>query len=288
MRSNHWLWGGIALTAIAIGATADRPAEATSTPLTFELVGLTVPSHLAAVAPEQSGTIIEMPALEGSRVEPGTVLYRLSDELPRLEVLRLQALVESRIEQDRAAASLSYAQKKVERVRHLSDRDVAAAAELQEVQLESELARLAVGRVDFEAAQLRNELAQAQARLDQRTLKSPLAGVVTRRFKQVGETADQLEPIVEVMALHPLWVEFQCPVSLESEVRTGGAVLVRPATGNHEPRRAEIVHISLRATPTSQSFLVRAALDNEDYSWRAGLKMVVTPGLGSAATTPPK
>jgi RND family efflux transporter MFP subunit len=241
---------------------------------------------VAAVASEQPGTIIEMPVQEGARVQKGDVLFVLSNRLEQLEVLRLRALVESSLERDRAIASLDNAREKTSRMRELSMQEMAAHSDLREAELESQLAMLSLGKVDFERELKRNELQQAEERLAQRTLRSPLEGVVTRRLKQIGEATEELTPVVEVMALDPMWVEFECPIAVENRFRVGNFVRVRVAAGDQRPRLAEITHVSLKASPASHSFLVRATLANQDYSWRSGLKIYVEPTPGPQAAPP--
>lgn len=266
--------GTAAVAAVFVGGPS-HPASAQGPVGNVQLVGVSIPSHLAAVAAEQSGTIVEMSVMDGDRVATGDVLFRLSTRLQQLEVDRLQAIVDSELEREQAAASLDHARKKAERMRQLSEKEISSQSTVLEVELESELARLSLGKVEFERTQRRNELLQAKERLAERTLKSPLDGIVTRRFKQLGESAEQLEPVVEVMSLNPLWVQFECPVAQESEFPRGGQVLVRPVIGDHEPRLATIVFASPQAAVAGHTFPVRASLPNEDYSWRSGLKMQI-------------
>lgn len=285
-RAIAWVAIGVGTTlgALLLAGSRDTASAQGQPPPT--LVGLTVASHLAAVAAEQPGTIVDMPARDGTRIARGDVLFCLGHRLQELEVKRLQALVGSDLDRTRATASLEHARTKVDRVRELSSKQISAQSSLQEVELESELARLAMLGAEFEREQLAIELQQAEERLAQRTLRSPLDGVVTRRFKQLGETAEELVPVIEVMALDPLWVEFECPVAAEKEFRLGRQVRVRAAAGTSGNRLAEVVHVSLRATPASHSFLVRAAMPNPDYSWRSGLKVYVEAVAAPAAAPP--
>lgn len=253
-------------------AAANRPER---------VVGLSLPSHLAAIGSEQSGTIVEMPVRDGQRVRTKDVLFRLSSQLQELEVQRLEAQLASDLEQQEAAANLAHAETKANRVRKLSEKDISPEATALELELESELARISAGKVDFDRSQKQNELAQARERFAQRTLRSPLDGVVTRRFKQLGETADQLEPVIEVMSLDPLWIQFECPVRRETQYPIGSKILVRPASISAKPRVATIIHVSLQATVAGHTFLVRAALPNPDYSWRSGLKMLIEPNTST-------
>lgn len=279
MKMRAWMAIPVGMLALGLGLLAAplREAGAEQRGDESRLVGLSMPSHLAAIAAEQSGTIVEMGVQDGARVAKRGVLFRLSSELEQLEVNRLQALVDSQLEREKAAANLEHAKKKAARIRQLSDKEISAESTVLEVELESELARLSLGKADFEQKQLRNELLQAQQRLENRTLRSPLDGVVTRHFKQLGETADQLEPVVEVMSLDPLWVQFECPVSRENAFPLGSKVLVKPVIGAHAPRVAEVVHVSLQAAVAGHTFSIRVSLANPNYDWRSGLKMSIEP-----------
>ena len=172
-------------------------------------------------------------------------------------------------------------------MRELSARDIASRSTVDDVELESRLARLALDVAELGRAQLDNQLQQARERLDQRTLRCPFDGVVTRRFKQAGETIEQLAPVVEVISLDPLWIEFECPVAAEQSLTVGSRVQVRPAVGGQAPRVAEIIYLSWKATPASHTLMVRASLPNAAYAWRAGLKMLVEPLPGEGSTGVP-
>ena len=260
---------------VMIGAVAVPLSRAKQQAKKAPLMGVSMASHLAAVASEQSGTIVEILAKPGDRIRKGDALFRLSSKLQQLEVARLRALVDSQLERDRAKANLTHAREKSDRMRELSKSKVASTAKASEAELETQLAQLTVGKAEFEHVQLGNELNKAEELLAQRSPRSPLTGIVTKHFKQLGETADQLDPVVEVMSLDPLWVQFECPVAREKEFVLGSKVQVRPVVGRHEARIATIVYVSRQAAVAGHTFSVRVALPNEDYAWRSGLKMSV-------------
>ena len=239
------------------------------------LVGITVASKVASVAPEQAGKIVSVPVTDGDRVGPGTVLFQLSAKLEQLEVDRLRDLAESDFVQRRAEVSLRHAEQQEQRVRDLREKDIASDRELQLQVLEVELARLKVQQAGLEQTQAKNELAQAVERLAQRTVRSPFAGIVTQRWKGEGEAVEKFVPVLEVMSLDPLWIEFDCPVNDASQFDVGGEVVVAPAMDAKHSRTAKILFVSVKATAASHTFMVRAAVDNSDLSWKAGLKMTI-------------
>ena len=52
---------------------------------------------------------------------------------------------------------------------------------------------------------------------------------MARRYKYAGELAEKLMPVVQVVNLDPLWIEFDCPIEFENQVTVSREVLVWPA-----------------------------------------------------------
>ncbi|MBM4061642.1 MAG: efflux RND transporter periplasmic adaptor subunit [Planctomycetes bacterium] len=265
---------------VAVAWFAQAPAPSPS----GSLVGISVPSQVAQVASELPGKIVDLPFAEGDRVVAGDVLFGLNSTLEQLEVERLRVLAESDVGERRAESALRHAERQAERVRDLRERNIASERDQQDQDHEVDQARLRLEQARLERIQARNGLAQAQERLAQRKVQSPFAGVVTDLLKSKGEAVEKFMPVVEVMSLDPLWVEFDCPVTEQHRFRIGGEVVVAPAVRPQETRVARVLLVSARAAAASHTFMIRAAVANEDLSWKAGLKMVV---VGPAANPSP-
>ncbi len=248
-------------------------------------VGVSLPSRMAAVGPEQSGVIVEMPKAEGEAVAKGDVLFRLSSEIQTLEVKHLQALVSSRLAVDKATKKLEHRRRVEERLQSLMEKEITSDAELQQVQF-----GLAIAKAEYDLAVFQQtlhgiKLKQAQVQLAQRTVRSPVSGLVTDWYRQPGEPAIKLEPVVQVARLDPLWVHFDCPIRDQRLFAMGGEVMVAPASDPKNKRHAEITFISMRATPSSHTFRIRLSTPNPKRDWKAGLKMLVS--LSQPRATPP-
>ena len=245
-------------------------------------VGVSLPSRMAAVGPEQSGVIVEMSKAEGESVSEGDVLFRLSSELEALEVEGLQTLVNSDLAVDKARRKLEFAESVEKRLRELKEQEITSDAELQERQFALAVAKAEYELALFEKTMRLNRLKQAQVRLAQRTVRSPVSGLVTVWHKQPGEPANKLEPVIEVVRLDPLWVTFDCPVRDQRLFGLGDQVMVAPALAPDDKRKAEVVFVSMRATPSSHTFRVRLRTSNPDRDWKTGLKMEISPVKPSA------
>ena len=239
------------------------------------LVGLSLPSKKAAIAPEQSGTIVDLLVKQGDAVAKDQIVFRLSSRLQKLEAERLGALAKSDLAVRRLEFALAYAKRREERLRQLAARNIASDSDLEGRQFELQTAIIKHDQAVLDHGQLLNEWQQAKERLAQRTLQSPIKGIITEIFKQKGETADKLVPVLEVSGLDPLWVEFECPVKDHERYRRGVRVVVSPAARPNETRVGQIIYTSMKANPSSHTFLVRAAVANRERPWQAGLKMLV-------------
>lgn len=250
------------------------------------MIGITVPSKLAVVAPEQAGKITSMPVAEGEQVAANGVLFELNSNLEQLEVKRLRELAESDVAVRRAEIGLRQAELVLSRTRNLRDKDIASEGDLQAHDYEVEVSRLRVQQARLEQEQQRNALAQAVERLSQRTVRSPFAGTVTQRLKGEGEAVERFVPVIEVMSFDPLWIEFDCPVTERNLFAVGNELVVAPAMNPEDMRVATVLFVSPKAKAASHSFMVRAAVTNAGLDWKSGLKMVIQPG--GPATTPAK
>lgn len=283
---------GVATTTAIVEVTgvASTTAPARRSPFDDGMIGVSIPSRAAAVAPEPAGTIATMPLLPGQAVRAGDILCTLSARLQELEVERLAALVASDIDARRAGIGLDHMTARQQRQRELAAAAVGSEAALAEAELEQELATIAVQTAALQRELASNELAQAQERLAQRTLRAPFDGVIARRWRQSGEAVESWQPVVEVVALDPLWIEFECPLAQLPACGLGATVHARPTESKDVARPATVVFVAPVATTATGTVTVRAALANPGASWRAGLKMMVRCSDGggeAAAPTPP-
>lgn len=118
-------------------------------------------------------------------------------------------------------------------------------------------------------------------------ISSPLAGVVTERFTNPGEQAEQ-QALFTIADLSSVWVELALFPRDRSRVQMGQAVRVQTADGG-PTRDGKIVFVSPLGSANTQSLTARVLLDNKDGQWSPGLYVrgEVTIGESSAALVVP-
>lgn len=215
------------------------------------------------------------------------------------EVRRLSAL------RDEAAARLSQAHRDLLRMRSLVASRAITEAEHDEAAMKVATAQAVVDSAEASLAastagptaeavavqealvsQAAAEVEEKQRQLEKATLRAPYDGVVTAVDVEVGErVAPSSDPLVEVMDLKYLIAEFGVPESyvgafaLRNEAQVVAAGAAQPVTG-------VVVAINELVDPSTRTFRVRVAIDNEIARLKAGQFVTVrlplkTPGEAS-------
>ena len=125
-------------------------------------------------------------------------------------------------------------------------------------------------------------MGQTQAMLAQKTIRSPLTGVVVDTFLDPGEYVGE-EPVLQVVQLDPLYVEAVVPAEYHGQIKAGATALVTLASPLNSSHRARVEIVDLVLDAASNTFGVRLQLDNPDYLLPAGLKCSVNFELDQLA-----
>jgi multidrug efflux pump subunit AcrA (membrane-fusion protein) len=122
----------------------------------------------------------------------------------------------------------------------------------------------------------------AAAQLQQRTIRSPMDGVVAERFMSAGERVDD-KPLLRIARIDPLRVQLVVPTSLYGQVQPDAAVSVVPDLPGSAALTARVTMVDKVIDPASNTFRVQLALPNPDHSLPAGLRCKADFGPLAAA-----
>ncbi len=199
-RRSRWLWGGLALVALALvalallrGGTKDVQVVAVRAadgrpPALLQASGYVTPRRRATVAAKITGRVVHVDAEEGTPVAAGHVLARLDDAEARRRVDA--SLAEQKVAGAQLAdleVNLRLAQVEERRAQKLRDEGVGSdqALDAARTQAESLAARLALAREQVRASG--SAVAITRQDLDNCTVRAPFAGIVVSKDAQVGE-----------------------------------------------------------------------------------------------------
>ena len=230
-------------------------------PVTVTAVGTTEPYARATPGTRLLGRVLEVSVKEGQRVTAGTVLVRI--EGGDLDARRQQAA--SGLQE--AQAVLTNAETNLRRVRNLYQERAVPKQSLDTAETEHRRAEAAVA-----AAQ--GGLQEVDANLGYSTIRSPISGLVVRKFVQPGDMASPGAPLFTVEQQDPMkvtvevgerdlpYIQAQAPVHVEIEALGG-------AGKNSWVGRVEAIVPS--ADPTSRTFQVNVLVDNPDATLHSGM-----------------
>jgi RND family efflux transporter MFP subunit len=231
----------------------------------------TEPYRTVRVAAADAGIVTEVVAREGARVAAGEPLVRLDIDLHEalLDIARAGMEESGRI--DAAQAEVSLRWQRVETLRELR-----AAGHARQEELDRAIADLQIAEGQLKAAQEARRLKVLEhqkilVQIERRTIRSPIAGVVTEVFKEPGEFTAANDPtLLTVVQLDPLVATFTAPQDVASLLQLGMQVDVEFATS--AVVKAQVDFISPVIDAKSGTVEVKVRIPNPDGRLYGGMR----------------
>lgn len=256
--------GTLPATGTALAAADRSPLVVVSTAQTdtvirqVPLTGTMTSARVARLSTEVSGQVAEVRVEVGDRVETGAALIELDREIEQLTLQALQAAT------TQSRAELADAKRRYQDAKRLRQQKSISENEL----------RLLEAEVEVDDAMLKQKLAEEkrqQARVDRHTLRAPFSGVISERGTEAGEWIEPGDPVVTLIAVNDLRIEFRVPQEFYNRINRDSRVSVtldalpeRNFTGRIEA----IVPVS---DASARTFLIHVRVDTGDAR--------VTPGM---------
>jgi RND family efflux transporter MFP subunit len=231
------------------------------------------------IEPEQSvtlsfaveGVVEGVLVQRGALVEEGQVLARLQADVERASLEVARARAEAVAAERGSLARLEIAQRILDRNAELQDREVVSEGTLDEVRREHRLAEASLLDAKESRKVARLEAERAAAVLGQRTVRSPLKGVVVERILSPGEWADPPQ-VLELAQIDPLRVEVFARLEMLDRIEVGQPARVLPESPVGGDYEAKVSMVDRVVDAASGTFRVRLELPNPDYALPAGIK----------------
>ncbi len=115
-------------------------------------------------------------------------------------------------------------------------------------------------------------LEQAKVALKEKTIRSPLAGIVVKKHKESGESVDRAEKILEIVNIDQLNVQFYLDPKFLQLVHDDQPIAVRFPEMKGASITGKISFIDPRIDASSGLFRVKVLIENADRKVKAGMK----------------
>ena len=223
------------------------PGPALAQEVCRELDGLIEPSERVELSSQVPGVLTEVLVDRGDLVRKGQVLARLNSTVEETAI-------------DLVKAKLEFGQRKEVRNEELSKENLISENERDEIATENRLSAL--------------ELREAEAKLNLRSLVSPIDGIVLERLLAPGEYISD-KAVLNLATIDPLYVEVIVPVECFNRIKKGSRAEIlpqRPVGGSYSGV-VKIVDQVIDAA--SGTFGVRVELPNSEKKLPAGIRCQV-------------
>lgn len=212
-----------------------------------DLEGMIEPSEIVKVSSQVPGIIEEIPVERGDLVRKGQVIARLKCAVEKANV-------------ELAQSQVDFSRRKLERNRelfaskHISDHE--------KDEMETELKKN------------QSLLQDAKEKLEMRTIRSTVDGVVVKRELSPGEYVSE-KHILIVARIDPLYVEAIVPVRRYGSITRGMTAEIRPEAPVGGTYYGKVVIVDRVVDAASGTYGVRVELPNPKLRVPAGLKCKV-------------
>lgn len=229
------------------------------------------PDRVADVGSPVVGVIERYLVERGDTVSAGQPVAELRSrvEQANVQVARTRANVDADVRA--AAAGLTLARQKLDRQADLARHEFVSTQALDQARSELDVAQQRLAQARSQLQIWRDEQRLAEAQLEQRTIRSPLTGVVVERYLNAGERVEE-RPLLRVAAVDPLRVELMAPLAQFGLLSAGQSLTIRPELPRAGPVTARIVRVDDVVDAASNTFRVQLRLPNPGRRLPAGLR----------------
>jgi RND family efflux transporter MFP subunit len=207
----------------------------------------------------------------GDIVRRGQILGKLEDGVEAATLALAEARATNEYVSKSYEARLHFLRSKYNRVNELRSKAITSQAALEEADAEAKVVeqQLKEAELNREVAYL--EIRRAVEVLNQRTLRSPIDGVVVERLLVPGEYQNEQTPILNLAQIDPLHVEVFVSTSYYGRIHIGSKAEVRPEQPVGGVYTAVVTVVDRVLDAASGTFGVRLALPNPDLLLPAGI-----------------
>jgi membrane fusion protein (multidrug efflux system) len=228
--------------AVSAWAAAAVPLAAAA-----EVQGVVLPGKQVSLSsPVYQEVINAILVEEGDTVKEGQPLVQLRAEREELEVARTQKLIELATFKSKGAESL-FKEKMGSREKALEE------------------------QAQLELSQILHRAAELSVR--ERTVRSPLSGIVVKRYKEAGESVEKVEKLLDIVNIDRVYVQFYLDPKLMETVKMEQPVKIKiPVPLGGQEFTSSVSFIDPRIDAGSGLFRIKVQIENADHKIKAGMR----------------
>ena len=249
-------------------------------PETAPIPCLIEPHRLVKLATPVPGVLEQVMVDRGDIVAKGALIARLESAVEEADVAAAKVRSEDDSTIQQKEARRDYAESKRARLEQLrASSQYVARGTYEEAESDARQTRAEVQQAKTALRLNQIDLLHARAKLAQRSIFSPIDGMVTERNLSAGEYAFDQAPVITLAELDPLNVEAFLPIGQYGSLKPGSKMLVRPEAPIGGTYKATVAVIDRLLDSRSGTFGVRLLLANPGHVLPAGIRCEIVAAL---------
>lgn len=231
----------------------------------------TEPIEQSIAASAEVGIIVQSFVKEGDQVRVGDTLAKVNQSVQEQALIIAQARAKSTARLDSAKSQLELIDSQLDAIKSLVDGGHTNRYEVQQKQAEYQQAYAEFRLAEDDAKLNQLEVGRIAAQIKDRTITSPINGIVTEIHKQLGENVSNNEPqYATIVRVDELKVRFYLDASTLQASRVGQEITISVGT-NRKRTPARVVYVSPIIDPDSGLGRLDVVLDNSARSIQCGI-----------------
>lgn len=231
------------------------------------------PSEIVELGSSVPGILNQTFVERNDFITEGDIVAELDSRVERatLELANARAEMETSLELRRENAAFGQRTKK--RNQKLFNDSTISAQDMDKVKTETYIAQLQAQQEEDNKRIAELEAVRAEQALNQRIVRTPISGVVTEKYKSVGEYVEA-EPVYRIANLDPLHVELIVPTEHLGSIERGMKAQVRLQLDSHADQSyvAVVRSVDRVADAASGTFGVLLVMPNSGLRIPSGIR----------------
>lgn len=232
------------------------------------------PYQVVDLASSVPGVLEKIYVDKSDFIERGEVAATLESAVERSSVVLAEARAAIQSEVQVSAVNLDFDGRRKVRMDALYAKKTVSIEIKDEAEREHSLSKWRLQQAKDLKGIRQLELLRAQKQLEQKTIRTPIAGFVLQRFKEAGEYVED-QPIMRIAQLDPLYVEAVVPIDLHGRISKDmrAQVYVQSSTTQApEAYEARVSTVDKVGDASTGTYAIRLTLPNPDFQILAGVK----------------
>jgi len=270
---------------VASGSDEAAPAAADAQPADskgLELEGIIYANKTVRLATMDRGQVAEVNKKEGDEVAAGEVVARLKydkSEIQRDQAATAVALAQARLQL--ATTEADFYEQDFKKIEDLYKNKAASESELDQAKLKRDEAALNRVIAESDLAMTKATLRYREADLEETKIISPIKGVVTQKYVEVGEiyeAGNTPNPMFEIVDIDTVKIVVHVPQEYIPQVKIGDKTRVKVGLSGLTLYEGDgtVAYINPTIDPSSETLIVKIDVPNGDHKIVVGLRGKVT------------